>query len=159
MSVLITAASDSAAFRLARLFSEKILYFGSIEEIPNFGDTKFIKIPSAKSPSFAHELLKICLDNHINEVYPLVFDEIVELSASRVLFDEFNIKIIIPSINYINLELLKYPHILVNLLVLINGVIVAGEIPPNNCLPFQEENGVFQWEFIDKEVKFSLFTV
>ena len=107
MSALITAASDSAAFRLARLFSEKVIFFGSIKEITNIGNTKFIKIPSAKSPSFAHELLKICLDNHINEVYPLVFDEIVELSASRVLFEEFNIKIIIPSINYINLELLK----------------------------------------------------
>jgi hypothetical protein len=159
MSGLITAASDSAAFRLARLFSEKVIFLGSIEEIPNFGDTKFIKIPSAKSPSFSHELLKICLDNHVNEVYPLVFDEIVELSASRVLFEEFNIKIIIPSINYINLELLNYSFSLTNLIVLINGVIVAGEIPPNNCLPFQEENGVFQWEFIDKEVKFSLFTV
>jgi hypothetical protein len=159
MSGLITAASDSAAFRLARLFSEKVLFFGSIEEIPNFGDTKFIKIPSVKSPSFSHELLKICLDNHINEVYPLVLDEIIELSFSRILFEEFNIKIIIPSINYINLELLKYSISLTKLIVLINGVIIAGDCPPNNSLPFQEENGIFKWELIDDEVIFSLFTV
>ncbi|WP_291402341.1 hypothetical protein [Daejeonella sp.] len=159
MSGLITAASDSAAFRLARLFSEKVLFFGSIEEIPNFGDKKFIKIPSAKSPSFAHELLKICLDNEINEVYPLVLDEIIELSTSRILFEEFNIKIIIPSINFINLELLNHSKLLINLIVLINGVVVAGDCPPNNSLPFQEVNGVFKWEIIDDEVIFSLFTV
>lgn len=159
MSALITAASDSAAFRLARLFSEKVLFFGSIEEMPNIGDTKFIKIPSAKSPSFAHELLKICLDNEINEVYPLVLDEIIELSTSRILFEEFNIKIIIPSINFINLELLNHSKLLINLIVLINGVVVAGDCPPNNSLPFQEVNGVFKWEIIDDEVIFSLFTV
>lgn len=159
MSGLITAASDSAAFRLARLFSEKVLFFGSIEEIPNIGDTKFIKIPSAKSSSFSHELLKICLDNEINEVYPLVLDEIIELSSSRILFEEYNIKIIIPSSNYINLELLNYSFLLTNLIVLINGVIMAGNRPPNNSLPFQELNGVFKWGIIDDEVIFSLFTV
>jgi hypothetical protein len=159
MSGLITAASESAAFRLARLFSEKVLFFGSIEEIPNIGDTKFIKIPSAKSSSFSHELLKICLDNEINEVYPLVLDEIIELSSSRILFEEYNIKIIIPSSNYINLELLNYSFSLTNLIVLINGVIMAGNRPPNNSLPFQELNGVFKWGIIDDEVTFSLFTV
>lgn len=159
MSALITASSDSAAFRLARLLSDKILFFGSLEEIPNFGNTKFIKIPSTKSPSFSHELLKICLDNEINEVYPLVLDEIIELSAARTLFEEFNIKIIIPSINYINLELFKCSTSFTKLIVLLNGAIMAGDCPPNNSLPFQEENGIFNWELIDNEVVFSLFTV
>lgn len=158
MSALITAASDSSAFRLARLLNEKDLLFGSIEEIPNFGDTKFIKIPSIKSPSFAHELLKICLDNKINEVYPLFLDEIIELSTSRILFEEFNIKIIIPSVNYINLGLLNYSVSFANLFVLKDGLIVAGKTSPDNSLPFQEENGVFMWEIIDDQVKFCLFT-
>lgn len=159
MSALITAASDSAAFRLARLFTNKDLVFASIEQMPAISGTKFIKIPSAKSPSFAHQLLKICLDNQIDEVYPLLKEEIKELASSIILFEEFGIKIIIPSIDYINLGLLNNLNLNFKLIILFNGEIVAGETPPLNSLPKNEKNGVFQWEIINDEVKFGLFSV
>jgi hypothetical protein len=159
MSVLITAASDSVAFRLARLLIDKNLYMGSVEKMPPIGGTKFIKIPSFDSPSFSHELLKLCLDNHIHEVYPLRKDEMIELTSSKLLFEEFDVKIIIPSINFINLKLSEHIVSLSNLIVLINSVIVCGNIPPFQSVPFEEENGVFQWEIINDEVKFSLFAI
>lgn len=159
MSVLITSASDSAAFRIARLLNDKNLVFGSIEQMPDITGRKFIRIPSASSPSFSHELLKISIDHQIHEIFPLMKDEIVELSSSRVLFEEFDIKIIIPSINSIHLNFSSPAPQLSKLVVMVNGVFIAGEIPPSSSLLIQEENGIFQWDIINDKVIFSLFII
>jgi len=158
MPALITGASNAAAFRLARLFSEKDLVFGSNEPLSNFSSFKFITIPKATSPSFSHELLKICLDNQINEIFPLLKNEIIELASSKVLFEEFNIKIIAPSINFINLGLFNLDKTIFKLAVVKDSKFIAGDLPPQSKFP-KEENGIFCWEIINDEVMFSLFAL
>lgn len=159
MSALITSASDSAAFRIARLLNDKNLVFGSIEKMPDITGSKFIRIPPANSPSFTHELLKICIDHQIHGIFPLMKDEIIELSSSRVLFEEFDIKIIIPSIKFIHLNFLSPLTKLSKLAIMVNGVFIAGDIPSSNILPIQEENGIFQWDIINDKVITSLFFI
>ena len=82
MSVLITAATNSAAFQLARILNTEDICFASDTDIPVFSGKRFLKFPSTDSSSFIHEVLKICLDNQIVEIYPLLPDEIVEFSKS-----------------------------------------------------------------------------
>lgn len=158
MYALITAGTDAAAFRLARLLNDRNIVFASTEEISNITDKRFIKIPSVNSASFIHELLKLCLDLGIEEVYPLNKDEIIELSQSKLLFEEYNIKIICPEIYFINLELLNLKKSLLKLSVIKNKEVIAGDIPLENKLPL-ENDGVFWWDIINNRVEFSLYTV
>jgi len=159
MSALITSASDSAAFRIARLLKDKNLVFGSIELMPDITGSKFIRIPPANSPSFAHELLKISLDHQIQEIYPLMKEEIIQLSSSRVLFEEYGIKIRIPSIDSVHFNFLSPGTKLSKLVVMLDGVLVAGDIPPLSISQIQEENGIFQWNITNDKVIFSLFYI
>jgi hypothetical protein len=159
MSALITSASDSAAYRIARLLKDENLVFGSIEQMPDITGSKFIRIPSANSPSFAHQLLKTCIDHQIHEIYPLMKDEIIELSSSTLLFEEYGIKIRIPSINSIHFNFLSPATTLSKLVVIVDGLIIAGDIPPTKISQIQKENGVFQWNTINDKVIFSLFYI
>jgi len=159
MPVLITAANDSAAFRLARILNIEDIYFASDMDMPVLHGKRFLRFPSADSPSFTHEVLKICLDNQITEVYPLMQNEIKELSASRLLFEEFGIILVIPSIKWIETRLNHLPPRSSNIFVMINGKVCSGESPINDILPEDEYNGVFQWNLIKKQLIFHSFFV
>ena len=159
MSVLITAATNSAAFQLARILNTEDIFFASDMDIPVLTGKRFLKIPSTASLSFVHEVLKVCLDHQILEVYPLLHDEIVELSNSRQLFEEFKIKLIIPSVNWIEKRLNDLPFISSNLFVLIDGNICAGNMVKESLSFFNETNGVFQWEIRNGQLTFGSFIV
>jgi hypothetical protein len=159
MSVLITAATNSAAFHLARILHTEDICFASDMDIPVLAGKRFLKIPSTGSTSFIHEVLKICLDHQITEIYPLLHDEIVELSKSRQLFEEFDIKLVIPSLKWIETRLNDLPFLSSNLFVLIDGNVCAGNITKESALLFNEKNGVFQWELRNNQLIFGSFIV
>ena len=159
MSVLITAATNSAAFQLARILKTEDIWFASDMDIPVLAEKRFLNIPSTHSSSFIHEVLKICLDHQIIEIYPLLPDEIVELSKSRQLFEEFDIKLVIPSIKWIETRLNDLPFLSSNLFVLIDGTVCAGNTTKESTLLFNEKNGVFQWELRNNQLIFGSFIV
>ena len=159
MSVLITAANDSAAFRLARILNKDDICFASDMDMPVMHGKRFLKIPAANFPSFSHEVLKICLDHQITEIYPLMQNEIKELSASRQLFEEFGIILVIPSIKWIETRLNDLPLRSSNIFVMINGKVCSGESPTNDILPEDEDTGVFQWVLINEQFIFHSFFV
>lgn len=99
MNILITAAAAAQAYQLQRLLNtDDSIYLADYEELPQvtLKDKKFLKIPSGNSPSFAHLLLTICLDNNIEKVYPLRTSEVIALAEARQLFDEYGIKLMVP---------------------------------------------------------------
>jgi len=157
MAVLITAAANSAAFRLERILDTPEVYFADQSSLPSIPGKKFLKIPAASSNSFTHEVLKICLDHHINEIYPLKRDEMTELSSSRQLFEEFGINLIVPSEKWTENKLNVSSSRSSDMIILVNGRIRAGKLPAGFSLPENEEFGVFEWVMEDKEVRYSLF--
>lgn len=157
MAVLITAAAFSAAFRLERVLDTPDVYFADQSSLPAIPGKKFLKIPDASSNSFTHEVLKICLDHHINEIYPLKGDEMTELSRSRQLFEEFGISLVVPSEQWIENKLIVSSSRSSDLIVLVNGSLRAGKLPAGYSLPENEEFGVFEWVLEDKEIRYSLF--
>lgn len=159
MSVLITAAADSAAFRLARILNTEDVLFASDKDMPVMHGKRFLKIPSADSPSFTHEVLKVCLDYQIKEIYPLMRNEIIELSASRQLFEEFGIILVIPSIKWIQTRLNDLPFYSSNIFIMMNGKVSSGEPPIDDILPEDEKNGVFYWSLINDQLIFHSFFV
>ena len=101
MAILITAASYSLAYKLERSLHESDVLFADQIEMPFIPGKKFIRIPEASSQIFTSEILKICLDKHIVNIYPLKEAEFKELSKSEQLFNEYGIIIIIPSNEWI----------------------------------------------------------
>ncbi len=85
MKVLITTSKHVASFQLFSLLKKDEVLFGD-----HFND-----FPSADSNSVAHQILKFCLDHHIEKVFPLQLEELTQLAKSLVLFDEFGIEIML----------------------------------------------------------------
>jgi hypothetical protein len=99
LNILITAAATAQAYQLQRLLNtHDSIFLADCEELPQVAlrGKKFIKIPSGNSPSFAHLLLTVCLDNCIEKVYPLRSAEVLALAEARQLFDEYGIKLMVP---------------------------------------------------------------
>lgn len=99
MNILISAASTSQAHQLLRFLNttDKV-FLADYVDLPHFNtpDKSFIRIPSTNSSSFSHLLLTTCLDLGIDVVYPLRTAEVLALSESRQLFEEYDIKVIVP---------------------------------------------------------------
>jgi hypothetical protein len=99
LNILITAATTAQAYRLQRIINNNgSIYLGDHVELPGLalmGKT-FVKIPGDMSV-FSHALLTLCLDLKIDVVYPLRKSEVLALSEARQLFDEYGIKVMVPS--------------------------------------------------------------
>lgn len=100
MKILITAAVTAQAYKLkGQLDSEATFIFANQGEVPVLPGREhlFLSIPSAGSTSFAHEMLTLCLDHQIDYVYPLRRAEILALAEAKQLFEEYNIKVVVPA--------------------------------------------------------------
>jgi len=98
-NLLITFGTRALAQRLSNLLkNEFIIHFATSEEVPVFLNSKFTPIPIGSNPTYAHELLKICLDQHIQVLLPIGLSEIKALAEAKVLFEEYNIQVLTPSL-------------------------------------------------------------
>lgn len=99
--VLITAGMHAFAQRVAKTLplSSKII-FGAAESIPQLliNSGKYIDIPNYKNPTFNHELLKLAISEDIQVIIPLKKEEIMQLAESKELFEEYGIKVAVPSL-------------------------------------------------------------
>ncbi|MEJ7780251.1 MAG: hypothetical protein WKF68_11750 [Daejeonella sp.] len=155
MPVLITAGLDPEAYRLQRILSVQDVFFADEKELPLMPGIKSMVLPSYTSPSFAHEVLKTCLDNSIDMIYPLKRGEILELSHARQLFAEYDISLMIPSDEWLKNKL---PDLLPGrsyIAVMKNGELLAGHLPENQLISLNE-TGVFTWATIDGKIEYSL---
>ncbi|MBC7653466.1 MAG: hypothetical protein H7098_03210 [Oligoflexus sp.] len=85
MKVLITSHQFEASGKLAYLLMDLEVVFGDLS----------VDFPKVESVSLAHEILKFSLDNCITHIYPTRFEDLAPLKKSQILFDEFDIKIML----------------------------------------------------------------
>lgn len=109
--IILTCATRSLGIRVARQLDEKFAVLqATSDDIPTVIATNYLKIPKAKNPVFAHELLKLALDTESQYILPLDIDEVRVLSQSKVLFDEYGITIVCPSIQQLEtMDILPNP--------------------------------------------------
>lgn len=161
MSVLITAASHAAAYKIERLLNLPDVIFADHHELPHFkfSGKKFIKIPAGNSASYAHEILNIALNEGIKKIFPLYADEILPLAEARQLFSEYGISVMVPSINWFT-EKNEYLKSSDDLLVIIEtGKLLAGKLPQGVMLNDPELSGLFRVVTEKGYPVFKLFTV
>ncbi len=145
MVALITGAASAAAFRIRRLLDFDQVIFADHLDLPQliFKETRFLQIPEGSSSSFAHQLLKLCLDNHVDIVFPLRKDELQPLAEAKVLFSEYGIRLIVPD-----------PEQLAGMptdagskndcIILSDGLIIGGQFM--ELLHFPSDSGIFSFD-------------
>lgn len=95
MSVLITAASTAKAYQIKGTMQANEIILGDYEELPEvmIKAGKMIKLPNPKSASYMHEMLALCLDKGITQIFPLRNIEMQLLKEAQLLYDEYGINI------------------------------------------------------------------
>ncbi|MBB1645891.1 MULTISPECIES: hypothetical protein [Sphingobacterium] len=97
--ILITFGTRPLAMRIAkRLGADFEILYASSEDIPELllASGKYAKIPKGLLPTFAHEILKLSLDQEVDYVLPLGGFELEPLSTAKVLFEEYQISVLVP---------------------------------------------------------------
>ena len=84
------------AHRLKILLSTEKIILGDYADIPTFmlQPGKMIKLPNPASDSYTHQMLALCLDNNISQLYALEELEYQILALATQLFDEYDIQIL-----------------------------------------------------------------
>jgi hypothetical protein len=105
LKILITGGKSATTLKLLKAFAGDEVVLADYGEIPSFtsGSYKFITL-GEPNDSIAHNILNLCLDYGINMVLPLHEFEINPIAKSKILFQEFNIQVLLPEVT----DVLKY---------------------------------------------------
>jgi len=110
LKILITGGKTATALKLAKAFDGKEILLGDYGDMPNINSSSysFVELGEWNVEVLAHNLLTKCLDYGVDILLPLYEAEIVALSKSLVLFEEFSIKILLPETPQFDKN--KYSH-------------------------------------------------
>jgi hypothetical protein len=97
LKILITTATTARAHKLKNSLTNDEVLLGDYQDLPAF--MGMVKLPNPASDTYTHEMLTLCLDNHIDTLYLLSPQEAEVLLLSEQLFKEYNINIINGAIN------------------------------------------------------------
>ncbi|MEO6521451.1 MAG: hypothetical protein ABIN91_07235 [Mucilaginibacter sp.] len=146
MNVLITAANSAQAQQLKNILAIDDVILGDHYDMPELlvKSGKMVVTPNPKSSAFVHQMLALCLDKQIDKLYPLRRAELLPLAEARQLFEEFDITLVVPSVNTIANNI---PHKVIGGRVVIveKGRVVEGDFL-NAVALLQDKtlNGVFK---------------
>ncbi|WP_437920902.1 hypothetical protein [Sphingobacterium sp. LRF_L2] len=96
--ILITFGTQPFAQRIGKILASRfICHYATSEPFPDLLlKQNYTKIPTGANPTFAHEMLKLCLDNDYRWLLPLGKSELQPLLESRVLLEEYGIALLLP---------------------------------------------------------------
>lgn len=97
-TILITYGTRPFAQRVSRLLSSHYeVAYASSEPFPDVLRTQnYHRIPTGANPTFAHEVLKLCLDMGCQMILPLGKMELQPLNEARILLEEYGITVLLP---------------------------------------------------------------
>lgn len=111
--ILITFGTRPLAMRIAKKLTGNFdIVYASSEAIPELllKSGNYSKIPAGLLPTYAHELLKLSLDQQVDYVLPLGMAEWAPLSEAKVLFEEYQISVLIPELEVLEgLNIIENP--------------------------------------------------
>jgi hypothetical protein len=95
MNTLITGAATSMAYKVKNSLAAENIILGDFAELPTVMLSKtMIQIPNPASPSYAHEMLALCLDKEIDHIYALKTEEQDQLNIAKQLLAEYGISLV-----------------------------------------------------------------
>ncbi|MBG6235953.1 hypothetical protein IWX76_002534 [Pedobacter sp. CAN_A7] len=99
MKVLITGGKSSAVYKILKAFEGEQILLADYGETPAFsaGNYQFVSLGEKNEDITAHHLLNTCLDHGADVFLPIHEFEVTAVSKAFVLFEEFNIQVLLPS--------------------------------------------------------------
>lgn len=94
---------SAQALKLLVKFAEDTIVLAEYGEVPSFPSEKyqFISLGKRNDDIIAHNLLSLCLDEGVEAILPLHAFELAEVAKSTLLFEEFNIQVLMPEVNQV----------------------------------------------------------
>ncbi len=159
LKILITGGNNAKTLKLLKAFPGHFVLLADYGDVPgilteNYG---FASLGAVNKDSIAHILLNFCITESIDSIIPLHDYEVEPLAKSAVLFNEYGIQVLLPSLekvgDYINTDAVKYN----DFAVFIHGELIftTNKIMPENIEV--DLNGVFG--FNNDTTNFKLFTI
>lgn len=101
MKILITAGKSALAQKLLKAFNQDMVVLADYGEMPNFSTSNrsFISMGEKNEDTIAHTLLNHCLNEGVELILPLHAFEILPVAIAKVLFNEFNIELLLPNVD------------------------------------------------------------
>jgi hypothetical protein len=101
LKTLITGGKSVQALKLLKAFADGQVILADYGEAPSFSSAQyqFVSLGEINEDTIAHNLLNACLDQEAGRLLPLHQFELEALVKSAVLFEEFNIRVLLPEIN------------------------------------------------------------
>lgn len=100
MKILITGGKSSIALKLSRAVEGNELLMADYGEMPLIQSKlySFVALGDLNGEVIAHNLLTTCLNENISLLLPLYKFEIIALAKAEVLFEEFAVRLLLPTI-------------------------------------------------------------
>ncbi len=100
MNILITGGKNAKVLKLLKAFSKDFIVFGDYGEVPQISTKiyRFASLGIKNEQSIAHILLDFCLSESIEIVIPTHRFEIEQMAKSIQLFSEYDITVLLPSV-------------------------------------------------------------
>ena len=129
MKILITGGKSATALKVRRAFENEQVILADYGDVPSFSSSTYqlISLGEKNEETIAHNLLNHCLDDAIDIIIPLNRFEIEPLAKAKILFDEFNVNVLLPDASkltgYLNSGLAQKDWLVCNAGVLIYSTI------------------------------------
>jgi hypothetical protein len=108
LKILITGGKSAGTLKLLKAFEGHEVILADYGDTPSFVSAAYTFLSlGEENDAIAHNLLNTCLDHGVECLLPLHEFEIAQVSKSSVLFEEFNITVLLPSL--IDLPKFFYP--------------------------------------------------
>lgn len=135
-NLLITFGSTSLGQRVGHLAEGRFhVIFATSDPVPSFMENRFQHIPKGTDPTFAHELLRLCLDHDIRFLLPLGWSEIQSLVETKQLFEEYGIQVCCPDREQIaDVLVMECPPARADVRLFADGLAVIGEQHEDSAL-------------------------
>jgi hypothetical protein len=163
LRILITGGKSALALKVLKAFGNDTIIVADYGDVPTFSTNsyEFISLGERNEETIAHTLLSCCLDYQIDAILPLHIFEIEPMIKASILFDEFNVNILLPGITKFA-DFLKGYTKGKHWAVFVNGIkIYMSEQNERLDLYAKEQNlnGAYYFEDSEGGIKLSLITI
>jgi len=164
LKTLITGGKSAQALKILKAFTADQVLLGDYGDMPSFASAQyqFVSLGERNDETIAHTLLNACLDQEADRLLPLYQFELEAVMRSAILFEEFNIHVLLP-------DLISFPHYLadtvadkLNWAVFDKGELLYATMPAADFSVLGKEkalNGVFYMNEDNNKQKQTLFTI
>lgn len=164
MKTLITGGKSAQALKILKAFTNDQILLGDYGDMPSFASAQyqFVSLGEKNEETIAHTLLNACLDQEADRLLPLYQFELEAVMRSSILFEEFNIHVLLPDLTSFPLYLSETVTDKQNWAVFDQGELLYATMPADNFAVLGKEkalNGVFYMNESASGQQQSLFTI